>query len=745
MKNFKRKIKSLIYKRKFLSTSLRTVDKRKVLGFTVFKRTVTGTDMETVYLKSLRIKKKYTIEDKGHCISSRKFDLVDLCPDTSERSPLVSVIVPNYNHSPYLRERLESIYRQTYPHMEVILLDDASTDNSTDLLKEYAARYADNTRLLINEANCGKVFLQWNKGLSMARGEYIWIAESDDYCSPNFLRETVKGLAHPSVMISFARSVFIKEGKQVGCQEKYLEGLPVDWSAPFVMTAHELVNKAFAIKNVIPNVSSAVFRNIGRIPDEVTDQWKELSLCGDWLFYLWLIRGGSVSYTPHATNYYRIHLGSTSLKVQKTLDYYHETFQISCCVARWYKVDPTVFNIVKEELSRHYMAFQHTSTAEPVNQIYDTAQIKEQQASRLPNIVICGAALTQGGGEIFPIYLANALYEQGASVTFLDFRTAPYDPSIRQKLDMHVPLVELSSTAYLPDILTYLGAEIIHTHNGSIDRIVGCLLKDYPGSCKHVITLHGMYEAVSKQELNGILQDVLPVCSAFVYIADKNLKPLQDLLPRLRLYKIGNGLPNLPVEPQSREELGIEPDAFCVTLASRAIPEKGWKEAIEAIKQVRAKLDRPVHLVLLGDGKCYDELQGHNDLPYIHLLGRRANVQSYFSMSDLGLLPSSFKGESFPLVVMESLMSGTPVLATDVGEIRPMLTGDAGEMAGIVFPLDKGKVSVDILAQHILELGTNEALYRQLKANIPAVVRKFDIRHTAAQYLRVYEEVLQNP
>ncbi|HIZ01560.1 MAG TPA: glycosyltransferase family 4 protein, partial [Candidatus Bacteroides merdipullorum] len=130
--------------------------------------------------------------------------------------------------------------------------------------------------------------------------------------------------------------------------------------------------------------------------------------------------------------------------------------------------------------------------------------------------------------------------------------------------------------------------------------------------------------------------------------------------------------------------------------------------------------------------------------PYIHLLGRKGDVRSYFAMSDIGLLPSYFKGESFPLVLIESLMSGTPVIASDIGEIRNMLTNEAGEMAGIVFSLNDGKVPVDVLAQHIRELASNEALYQKLKANIPSIVQKFDIYNTARQYLKVYEEALHS-
>lgn len=55
-----------------------------------------------------------------------------------DKTPLVSIIIPNFNHSRFLRERLESVFNQTFEDFEVILLDDASTDNSVEILEEYA-------------------------------------------------------------------------------------------------------------------------------------------------------------------------------------------------------------------------------------------------------------------------------------------------------------------------------------------------------------------------------------------------------------------------------------------------------------------------------------------------------------------------------------------------------------------------------------------------------------------------------
>ena len=99
--------------------------------------------------------------------------------------PTVSVIVPNYNHARFLPQRIESILRQTYQDFELILLDDCSTDDSRAVLSQYASE--PRVRIQFNEVNSGSTFRQWNKGVRLARGKYVWIAESDDYADERLL------------------------------------------------------------------------------------------------------------------------------------------------------------------------------------------------------------------------------------------------------------------------------------------------------------------------------------------------------------------------------------------------------------------------------------------------------------------------------------------------------------------------------------------------------------------------------
>lgn len=411
-----------------------------------------------------------------------------------EYAPLVTVIVPNYNHEPYLRERLESIYCQTYQNIEVILLDDCSTDESRTILSEYAEAYADKTQTIFNESNCGKVFKQWDKGIAVAKGDLIWIAESDDYCELNFLEEMVSLFRRESVMLAFARSVFMQEGRQIWTTEEYLSDLPqLAWDRPFTMTAHNLVNVGFGIKNVIPNVSSAVFRNVRVFSNEDNPIWEQMKLCGDWLFYLNLIRGGCVSYTNQTTNYYRVHPQSTSLNIQKTDRYYEEQKEVSKYVMRYYKVERTIFDKVLHGLREHYKAMHHTADSGAVDSIYDLDEILREQ--RTPNIVIALYSMTIGGEETASINLANEMRDQGLSVTLLDFRMGDYDQKVRALLNPNVPLIEIKSLDYFYQIISRLDADVIHSHNSAVDEVIADWLNGTDLKCKHIVAMQDTYES----------------------------------------------------------------------------------------------------------------------------------------------------------------------------------------------------------------------------------------------------------
>ena len=666
-------------------------------------------------------------------------------PRPFEKPPLVSVVVPNYNHAPYLRQRLESVYGQSYPNFEVILLDDCSTDDSREILTEYAERYPDKTVVDFNKTNSGRVFKQWNKGIGHARGSLIWIAESDDWCDPDFLEKLVPRFEYESVMLAFARSVFMQDGAQIWTLEEYLADLPeLDFSTPFMMSSHMAVNRGFAVKNIVPNVSSAVFRNTGEIPEEITDIWQNIKLCGDWLFYLHTIRGGTISYTNETTNYYRVHQNSTSLKIQQSDEYYKEQEQISRYVASHYKVELSVFEKVRHILEEHCRAIRATGDVSPVHENYSLDAIAEAAKARQPNVLMCGFSMQMGGGETYPIYLANEMERQGLCVTFLNFDLQGYSDQVRRMLSPTVPLVTLKSPDNLGSALIRTGAEVIHSHHASVDNMISVWLENSEIHSKQIVSMHGMYEGMDEENRRNTLGQLKKTCSCVVYTAEKNLQAIDALGLRddFKLVKIGNALPEKPINPVDRSSMGIGTGDFVLTLVSRALPEKGWKEAAEAVVLANRKSSRTIRLILIGDGPMKRRLEKRN-LENVYLLGEKSNIRDYFAMSDMGFLPSAFRGESFPLVVVDCLLSDRPVLASNVGETANQLMDEDGNYAGELFDLHDWTIDVEALADQIARIANDKKGYQEMRKRVASAKQKFDLSKVVQKYRAVYEASLR--
>src|SRR5947208_15578803 len=122
---------------------------------------------------------------------------------------MLSVIIPNYNHGVFLKERIESVINQTERAIEIIILDDNSKNNSQEIIKEFAARDK-RIKFEFNLKNSGSVFQQWQKGISQASHDLIWIAESDDSCDNNFLSAIIPYFRKDKkIVLAFADSYII--------------------------------------------------------------------------------------------------------------------------------------------------------------------------------------------------------------------------------------------------------------------------------------------------------------------------------------------------------------------------------------------------------------------------------------------------------------------------------------------------------------------------------------------------------
>lgn len=229
--------------------------------------------------------------------------------------PLVSVILPNYNHARFLPRRIESILNQTYPNVEVLILDDCSPDSSREVIERYAA-HDTRIQLLFNEHNSGSTFKQWQKGLAWAKGKYVWIAESDDFAEPTFLAELVPPLeADDTVVLAHANSHVVDEHDRA-------DGTTADWKNERYHTNHwgidhvvdgkQEIEQYFQLGCIINNVSAVVFRRSSI--EAVGGVDTSYRYTGDWLLYLQLGLRGRYAYKAACLSNYRDHPANTTKK-----------------------------------------------------------------------------------------------------------------------------------------------------------------------------------------------------------------------------------------------------------------------------------------------------------------------------------------------------------------------------------------------------------------------------------------------
>lgn len=127
--------------------------------------------------------------------------------------PLVSVLVPSYNGATWLREALDSMVAQTYPNIEILLLDDASTDETPAIAAEYADRIT-----YVRQATNSGIYDNVNVGIARARGELIATYHADDIYLPTIVEAQVAYLeAHPHVGAVFCADIFVDAvGREYG-------------------------------------------------------------------------------------------------------------------------------------------------------------------------------------------------------------------------------------------------------------------------------------------------------------------------------------------------------------------------------------------------------------------------------------------------------------------------------------------------------------------------------------------------
>lgn len=228
----------------------------------------------------------------------------------SQKIPSVSVIIPNFNYARFLPARIDSVLRQTFQDFELILLDDASTDDSATVLSAYS-HHPLVTHVVFNEKNSGSPFPQWMKGIRLARGRYVWIAEADDLAETTFL-ETCVALceAGKNVSFCFAGSKIVTETDAVSEKDinhwKHSGGLRAACFDGPQYARHNLY-----WKNYVINASAVLFSREAALR-LAQSPFLAMRSCGDYLFWFEMAMQGKVIEVYETLNRFRQHAGKVT-------------------------------------------------------------------------------------------------------------------------------------------------------------------------------------------------------------------------------------------------------------------------------------------------------------------------------------------------------------------------------------------------------------------------------------------------
>ncbi len=246
--------------------------------------------------------------------------------------PKVSVVLPNYNYAQYLDERIQSLLNQTYSDFELIIVDDASTDNSLEVISKYTEDKRVKTKFFTQ--NSGLPYKRWNDGAELAEGEYILFAGADDSCESRLFEKLVEKLdANPNIGVAYTQSWEIdSKGEIIRSMKEYTDDLSKErWRNDFIDKGK---NECcyLMIKCTIPNSSAAMirrdrFEEVGRFDEK-------LKLVADWMFWAKLLLISDIAFIAEPLNYFRTHPNTVRNNIYRGAQHLEEAYQVISFISK---------------------------------------------------------------------------------------------------------------------------------------------------------------------------------------------------------------------------------------------------------------------------------------------------------------------------------------------------------------------------------------------------------------------------
>jgi glycosyltransferase involved in cell wall biosynthesis len=213
-----------------------------------------------------------------------------------DSSPLCSIIIPAFNAAPYVEQAVESVLAQSYPNYELVIVDDASTDNTPEILEGY--RTHPKVRLYRNRTNLGMA-ANWNAGLGHAQGALIAKLDADDLHAPDFLAEVVPVFQkYPAVGLVFSAANLLHRNGRVTPEKRFFRSR-VYSGGKFL----ENLLRACVIRSPTVCARRTCYDQLGYF-------WPTLSIHADWEMWVRIAFHYDVGYVAKYLASYRLPYGN---------------------------------------------------------------------------------------------------------------------------------------------------------------------------------------------------------------------------------------------------------------------------------------------------------------------------------------------------------------------------------------------------------------------------------------------------
>jgi len=217
---------------------------------------------------------------------------------------LVSIIVTSYNHAEFLDQRMESLLNQTYQNVEIIVVDDCSTDNSLAVLAPF--KRDPNVFVKALEKNHGYAEA-CNIGVGSSRGDFIMFAECDDFNSPTHVENLLTCFhCHSGIGVAFCKSHMVDGyGNMLGDDFRFRENAFKEYCHKDTVIFSQDIQRFFLIHCVIPNMSAALINK--KYYEAIGGFDQSFRVCADWDFWCRISTQCDFYYMTEPMNNFRTH------------------------------------------------------------------------------------------------------------------------------------------------------------------------------------------------------------------------------------------------------------------------------------------------------------------------------------------------------------------------------------------------------------------------------------------------------